>query len=68
MQPTHKRCPVCLGLGRVLAFGFAGAPVPLRCPECAGLDVLPASADDPPAPPEGPAPDPAPGCDETDAA
>jgi hypothetical protein len=39
-------CPLCAGVGRVLAFGVAPDPVPLRCPECAGLAITPASADD----------------------
>ncbi len=43
-------CPVCSGLGRILAFGLCDEPVCLPCPECAGLAVTPASADDPPGP------------------
>jgi hypothetical protein len=39
-------CPVCCGLGRVLAIGIGGEPMPIRCPECAGLATTPASADD----------------------
>ena len=39
-------CPVCGGIGQVLAFGFAGDLVPIGCPECAGLAFTPASADD----------------------
>jgi hypothetical protein len=39
-------CPVCAGLGRVLAFGACSDPVPVACPECAGLAVTPASAED----------------------
>jgi hypothetical protein len=35
-----------MGLGRVLAFGVSHEPTVLRCPECAGLDIVPASADD----------------------
>lgn len=42
----NNGCPVCGGLGRVLAFGFVGDPVPIRCPECAGLAITPACADD----------------------
>lgn len=41
-------CPVCGGLGRVLAFGVCREPTPVTCPECAGLAVTPASADDQP--------------------
>lgn len=40
-------CPVCTGLGRVLAFGVCSEPTPVLCPECAGLAITPASADDP---------------------
>jgi hypothetical protein len=47
-------CPVCCGLGRVLAFGLTGYPVCFCCPECAGLSVPPASADDHLAPSSGP--------------
>lgn len=39
-------CPVCGGLGRVLAFGACRDPIPVTCPECAGLAITPASADD----------------------
>jgi hypothetical protein len=39
-------CPVCAGVGRVLAFGACSEPVPVACPECAGLAVTPASAED----------------------
>lgn len=39
-------CPVCLGLGRVVALGASGRPFPLLCPECAGLAITPASAED----------------------
>ncbi len=39
-------CPVCAGLGRVLAFGACSDPVPVACPECAGLAITPASAED----------------------
>ncbi len=39
-------CPVCGGLGRVLAFGACSDPVPVTCPECAGLAITPASAED----------------------
>lgn len=39
-------CPVCAGLGRVLAFGACRDPIPVTCPECAGLQITPASADD----------------------
>lgn len=45
----NPRCPVCGGNGKVLAFGMnSGEPVVMTCPECAGLAILPASADDPP--------------------
>jgi hypothetical protein len=39
-------CFVCGGLGRVLAFGACHDPIPVPCPECAGLSVKPASVDD----------------------
>ena len=39
-------CPVCGGIGRVLAFGACRDPIPVTCPECAGLAITPASADD----------------------
>lgn len=39
-------CPVCGGIGRVLAFGACRDPIPVACPECAGLAITPASADD----------------------
>jgi hypothetical protein len=39
-------CPVCGGIGRVLAFGTCRDPIPVTCPECAGLQITPASADD----------------------
>lgn len=39
-------CPLCCGVGRVLAFGVVAEPTPIRCPECAGLEIVPASADD----------------------
>lgn len=39
-------CPVCLGLGRVVALGASGRPFPVLCPECAGLAITPASAED----------------------
>jgi len=41
-----NQCPVCLGLGRIVAFGAAMQVVSLPCPECAGLDITPASAED----------------------
>ena len=41
-----NRCPICAGLGRVLAFGACRDPIPVPCPECAGLAITPASADD----------------------
>ena len=41
-----NRCPVCAGLGRVLAFGVCDDPIAVPCPECAGLAITPASADD----------------------
>lgn len=37
-------CTVCDGLGRLLAFG--AVPVVVPCPECAGLNITPASAED----------------------
>lgn len=43
---TTNRCPVCAGLGRVLAFGVTNDPIAVPCPECAGLAITPASADD----------------------
>lgn len=39
-------CPVCAGAGRVLAFGACRDPIPVTCPECAGLQITPASAED----------------------
>jgi hypothetical protein len=39
-------CPICAGLGRVLAFGACRDPIPVPCPECAGLAITPASAED----------------------
>lgn len=39
-------CPVCGGAGRVIAFGFNVEPQVFGCPECAGLAVTPASADE----------------------
>lgn len=39
-------CPICAGVGRVLAFGACRDPIPVICPECAGLDITPASAED----------------------
>ena len=39
-------CPVCAGLGRVLAFGAWLEPIGVPCPECAGLAITPASADE----------------------
>jgi hypothetical protein len=41
-----NRCPICAGIGRVLAFGACADPIPVPCPECAGLSVTPASAED----------------------
>lgn len=43
---TTNSCPVCAGIGRVLAFGVGLDPVPVPCPECAGLAITPASADE----------------------
>ncbi|HVE93136.1 MAG TPA: hypothetical protein VNE62_12685 [Actinomycetota bacterium] len=45
---TNNGCRVCSGLGRILAFGLGEGPVCLPCPECAGLAITPASADDGP--------------------
>ena len=39
-------CPICGGIGRILAFGACRDPIPVTCPECAGLQITPASADD----------------------
>lgn len=39
-------CPVCAGLGRVLAFGVSRDPIVVPCPECAGMSITPASAED----------------------
>ncbi|HYZ90928.1 MAG TPA: hypothetical protein VFA34_00875 [Actinomycetota bacterium] len=39
-------CPVCGGLGRVLAIGASRDPITVTCPECAGLAITPASAED----------------------
>lgn len=41
-----SRCPICAGVGRVLAFGACRDPIAVPCPECAGLAIVPASADD----------------------
>jgi hypothetical protein len=41
-----NRCPICAGFGRVLALGACREPIPVPCPECAGLEITPASADD----------------------
>ncbi len=38
-------CPVCDGWGWVVGHGVK-RPMRLPCPECAGLDITPASADD----------------------
>ncbi len=40
-------CPVCYGVGRLLVFAGFG-PLTVVCPECAGLEITPASADRPP--------------------
>lgn len=71
-----NKCPICAGLGRVLALGACRDPIPVPCPECAGLSITPASADDvrsysvaeitrmllrrPALPPAPPAPEPVP--------
>ena len=47
MRKTN-RCPMCCGLGRILAFGVGMQPVVMGCPECGGLDLTPASADERP--------------------
>jgi hypothetical protein len=39
-------CPICAGVGRVLALGACRYPIPVPCPECAGLSITPASAED----------------------
>jgi hypothetical protein len=39
-------CPICSGIGRILAFGVCRDPIAVQCPECAGLAIKPASADD----------------------
>lgn len=41
-----NRCPVCAGMGKVLAFGVSQDPMAVICPECAGLAITPASAED----------------------
>lgn len=41
-----NHCPICAGFGRVLALGACREPIPVPCPECAGLSITPASADD----------------------
>jgi hypothetical protein len=41
-----NRCPICAGIGRVLAFGACVEPLSVPCPECAGLSITPASAED----------------------
>lgn len=45
MHPSmNNDCPVCGGDGKLVAFG--AVPVVVPCPECAGLAIVPASADD----------------------
>lgn len=39
-------CPVCLGLGQVLILAATIEPSSVPCPECAGLLITPASAED----------------------
>jgi hypothetical protein len=39
-------CPICIGVGHVLAFGASPQPLEVPCPECAGLAITPASAED----------------------
>jgi len=39
-------CPVCLGLGYVLIVAATVEPAAVACPECAGLLITPASAED----------------------
>jgi hypothetical protein len=39
-------CPICSGIGRILAFGACRDPIAVPCPECAGLQITPASAED----------------------
>jgi hypothetical protein len=39
-------CPVCAGIGRVIASGVCRDPIAVPCPECAGLSITPASADE----------------------
>jgi hypothetical protein len=43
---SRNGCPVCGGIGRVLAIGRCRDPIPVPCPECAGLSITPASAED----------------------
>ncbi len=42
----RNRCPICAGIGHVLAFGACAEPLAVACPECAGLAITPASAED----------------------
>lgn len=39
-------CPVCGGIGKLLATAFNGVPISMPCVECAGLMIPPASVDD----------------------
>lgn len=39
-------CPICAGIGHVLAFGACAEPLAVACPECAGLAITPASVED----------------------
>lgn len=42
-----NRCPICDGQGDVTAFSNDGSKMlRITCPECAGLAIAPASADD----------------------
>jgi hypothetical protein len=39
-------CPFCAGYGWVLVVGLGRHPEQVTCPECAGLNIPPASIDD----------------------
>jgi hypothetical protein len=43
---VRNGCPICAGIGHVLAFGACSEPLSVPCPECAGLSITPASAED----------------------
>ena len=36
----RNRCPICAGIGHVVAFGACAEPLTVPCPECAGTTVM----------------------------